>query len=128
MHLSITSVDVAAIKFAVDDLAVTVFSAIGLATGADLHADTLSTASQLQSYLPLKIARLSKQMQTFCEESAEKDIEVLRLKTVSADTGHEQHGELVDLTLRPPRGEAKRNNSPDATDKRQERTFGAADR
>ena len=50
-----------------------------------------------------KIARLFKQTQAFREEAAEKDTEVLRLKTVSADTGHGQHVELVDLTLRPPR-------------------------
>ena len=50
-----------------------------------------------------KIAHFSKQMQAFREEAAEKDIEVLKLKTVSADTGHEQHVELVDFTLRPPR-------------------------
>ena len=50
-----------------------------------------------------KIAHFSKQMQAFREEAAEKDIEVLKLKTVSADTGHEQHVELVDLTWRPPR-------------------------
>ena len=47
-HLSITPIDVAAIKFAVYDFAVSVFSAIGLTTGADLHADTLA-ADRLDS-------------------------------------------------------------------------------
>ena len=50
-----------------------------------------------------KMARLFKQRQAFREEAAEKDIEVLRLKTVSADSRHERHMELVDRTLRPPR-------------------------
>ena len=54
-----------------------------------------------------EIARLFKQMQAFREEAAETDIEVLRLKTVPADSGHERHVELVDRTLRPPRWRPK---------------------
>lgn len=79
------------------------------------HIDE-TTAKEAEQHA--KAARLFRQMQDFRKEAAEKDIEVLRLKKVSAGGSHERHEELVDLKRKVAIMEAHAN-SADARDERE---------